>query len=307
MGEPIFGLTPEQRLAQVGVGFETDEHQSLARRLEPEPGRARTTPAQRKKRLMIYGGILTLAIAVGIVIAVLTIPDRGGGDEEGRPDPNTPAGKAYDALDRKDLDLALKILTDNKEAIANDPYGQLVLGHVHAYLNDALKAAQAYHRAIQLEPAFKTRKRMRSGLRSMAAYEKDAVLAVAALEVWFLTDDPEARDALIKAVESEDMTRRKAARPVVTRYGLHEKVNWIKSYNYDLQQEVECEDRKLVVARRRALVAPAAIPALERAIAKKGTQGKYTTKSVNACLIDDAKAAIGYLQGLKKGEPKPKP
>ncbi len=309
MGEPIFGLTPEQRLAQVGVGFETDENQSLARRLEPEHEgkRARTTPAQRKKRLMVYGGILALAIVAGILIAVLTIPKQRTDDGEDRPDPNTPAGKAYDALERTELDLALKILTDHKAEIENDPHGQLVLGHVHAYRNDTLNAVRAYHSAIQLEPAFKTRKRMRSGLRSMAAFEKNAVHAIAALEVWFLTEDPEARDALIKVVESEDMARRKAARPVIKRYGLHEQVNWIASYNYDLQQELECEDRKPVVALIRALDDPAAIPALQRAIARKGTQGKWAGRSVNTCLIDDAKAAIGYLQGLKKAEPKPKP
>jgi tetratricopeptide (TPR) repeat protein len=307
MGEPIFGLTPEQRLAQVGVGFQTDENQSLARQLEPEPKRPKTTPAQRKKRLMLYGGILGLAIVVGIVIAVLTIPKQGGEDEEGRPEPGTPAGQAYDALERTEFDLALKILTDNESAIANDPYGQLVLGHVHAYRNDTLKAARAYNRAIQLEPAFKVRKRMRSGLRAMAALEKSAVLAVAALEVWFLTDDPEARQALVKAVESEDMARRKAVRPVITRHGLHDKVNWIASFNYDLQQEIECDDRRKAVVQLRALDDPRAIPALQRAIARKITQGKLANRPFNTCLVDDAKAAIGYLEGLKKGEPKTPP
>jgi serine/threonine protein kinase len=305
MGQPIFGLTPEQRLAQAGMGFDSESNRSLAQKLEPEQRRPSTTAAQRKKRLMLYGGILGLAMVVGIAIALLTIPRRGDGDdEEERPDPKTPAGQAYDALQRTELDVALKILTDNEAAIANDPHGQLVLGHVYAYRNDNQSAVRAYLKAMQLDPAMKTRKRMRTALRTMAALEKNAAVAAAAMEVWFQTGDSEARTALIKAVVSEDMARRKAVRPVITRYNLHNEVNWIASYNYDLQQEVECEDRKEVVARLRALDDPRAIPALQQAIARKGTQGKYANKPINGCLADDAKAAVGYLLGLKKGEPK---
>ena len=306
MGQPIFGLTPEQRLAQASMGFDSESNRSLAHKLEPEPRRPTTTAAQRKKRLMLYGGILALAVVVGIAIAVLTIPKRGDGDddEEDRPDPKTPAGQAYEALQRTELDVALKILTDNEAAIANDPYGQLVLGHVYAYRNDNQGAVRAYLKAMQLDPAMKTRKRMRTALRTMAALEKNAAVAAAAMEVWFQTGDSEARTALVNAVVSEDMARRKAVRPVITRYNLHNEVNWIASYNYDLQQELECEDRKGVVARLRALDDPRAIPALQQAIARKGTQGRYANKPINGCLVDDAKAAVGYLQGLKKSEPK---
>jgi hypothetical protein len=307
MGQPIFGLTPEQRLAQAGVGFQTGE--SLARALEPEhePKRPTTTAAQKKKRLMLYGGILVLAIVAGIVIALLTIPKQSSGEgDEDRPDPSTPAGQAYDALERTELDLARKILSDNKDAIENDPHGQLVLGHLHAHHNETLPAARAYMKAMQLDPEMKTRKRMRSALRAMAA-QKNSALAATAMEVWFLTDDAEARTALVNAVVSERMDRRKAVRPLITRYKLHDEVNWIASYNYDLQQEPECEARKEVVARLRALDDPRAIEPLQRAIARKGTQGKYANRPINGCLIDDAKAAIGYLQGLKKAEPKPKP
>ena len=308
-GEAIFGLTPEQRLAQAGVpGFDSGVNQSLARELEPEleSKRAATAAAQRKKRLVLYGGILALAIVAGIVIALLTIPKQADDGEEDRPDPKTPAGQAYDALDRTELDLALQILTDNKDAIERDPYGQLVLGHLHAHRNETEPAARAYLRAMQLDPGMKKRKRMRSALRAMAA-QKDGGLAATAMEVWFLTDDPEARTALVKAAESEDMARRKAVRPVIARYKLHDEVNWIASYNYDLQQEPECEDRKEVVARLRALDDPRAVPALQRAITRKGTQGKYANRPINGCLVDDAKAAVGYLKGLEKAEPKKAP
>jgi tetratricopeptide (TPR) repeat protein len=310
MGEPIFGLTPAQRLAQAGIGFDSDSNQSLARALEPDPKRPTTTAAQKKKRLMLYGGILGVAIVVGIAIAVLTIPKRSsdGGHDEERPDPKTVAGQAYDALQRTEIDAALKLLTDDKDqikaALANDPHAQLVLGHVYATRNDTKHALEAYLKAMQLDPELKTRKRMRSALRAMAALEKNATLAADAMQVWFVTDDSEARSALVNAAVSEDMARRKAVRPVIARYKLHDEVNWIASYNYDLQQEPECDDRKEVVARLRALGDPRAIPALQQAIARKGTQGKYANKPINGCLVDDAKAAIGYLQGLKKATPK---
>jgi serine/threonine protein kinase/tetratricopeptide (TPR) repeat protein len=304
-GEPIFGLTPEQRLAQAGGGFDSGENQSLARALEPEldAKRAMTAPGQKKKRWALYGGILGLAIAAGVAIAVLTIPKDSADDDEERPDPSTPVGQAYDALERTDLDVALKILTDNKDAVENDAQGQLVLGRIYAYRNDTRGAVTAFQKAMQLDPALKTSKRMRTALRTMAALEKDAVLAVDAMNAWYRSGDEEARQALINAAQSEDMARRKAARVIVTQYNLHNEVNWVTSYSYDLQQEQLCEDRKAVVARLRSLDDPSAIPALQRAIARKGTQGKYTTKSSNSCLIDDAKAAIGYLEGLKKAEP----
>lgn len=103
------------------------------------------------------------------------------------------------------------------------------------------------------------------------------------------------------------MERRKAVRPFIDKFNLRNQVNWIASYGYDLQQEQECADRKEVVVRLRTLEDPRAIPALQRAIARKGTQGKYANLPINQCLIDDAKAAISYLEGLKKGEPQPAP
>jgi serine/threonine-protein kinase len=303
-GEPIFGLTPEQRLAQAGVpGFATDANRSLAGALEPElepAARPGTTAAQKKRRWALYGGILLLAVAAGIAVAVLTIPK--GNDDDDRPDPATPAGQAYDALERTELGAALKILTDNQKAIDSDPWGQFVLGRVQAALNNTRGAAVAFNKAMQLDPDLKTRKRMRSALRAMAKVEKDPILKVAAMEVWFQTDDPDAKAALVDAVVSETMAIRKAVRPVIQRYKLHNDVNWIASYNYDLQQELDCESRKPAVALLRALDDPRAIPALQQAIARKGTQGRYLNKPINVCLADDAKAAIAYLEALKKGE-----
>ncbi|HEU4611317.1 MAG TPA: protein kinase, partial [Kofleriaceae bacterium] len=110
-GEPMFGLTPEQRLAQA------------------KPSR---------KKWFLYGGILAAAIAIGVAIAVITAP---GGR---RLDPNTPAGQASEALERGDYAGAIRILEAKKEAIAGDPDAQLVLGHAYAAKNEPPLAIAAY-------------------------------------------------------------------------------------------------------------------------------------------------------------------
>jgi serine/threonine protein kinase len=77
-GEPIFGLTPEQRLAQVGLTDLGDRSQ-IANALEPESETSlimRTNqiakPLSRRRKWLIYGGIVAAAIIAGIVIAVVT-------------------------------------------------------------------------------------------------------------------------------------------------------------------------------------------------------------------------------------------
>ena len=67
----------------------------------------------------------------------------------------------------------------------------------------------------------------------------------------------------------------------------------------DLEQLESCEERKEAVAKLRAIGDPRAIPALERAIKRRGTSGSMRGKPINSCLIEDATQAIGYLRGLK--------
>ncbi len=58
------------------------------------------------------------------------------------------------------------------------------------------------------------------------------------------------------------------------------------------------ELRKTAVARLRALNDPRAVSALERALVRKIKSGPMRNKPYSGCLLDDAKAAIGYLKGL---------
>jgi serine/threonine-protein kinase len=300
-GEPRFGLTPEQRLAQVPAAIVADSHPSLARALEPESLPPRPAPAlARARRWPLYAGILALATAAGVAVAIATIPSTPAEDAEPRPDPATPAGQAYDAIERTDFATARRILTEHADAIERDPQGQLVLGHLASHHNDARTAVLAYLRAMQLDPTLRTHRKMRLKLRSLAQDVRRPVLAAAAMEVWLHTGDPDARAALLGAAIAEDLALRKSVRPVIQRHGLHREANWIASYGYDLQQEPDCEARRAVIPLLRALDDPRAIPALQQAIVRKGTQGRYATRPVNACLVEDARAAITYLDGLRR-------
>jgi tetratricopeptide (TPR) repeat protein len=266
-GEPIFGLTPEQRLAQV-----------------PKP----------KKRWPLYFGILAVAIAAGVGVAVWTAP----GEDKGL-DPNSPAGQASDALERGDPNKAIAIL--EKAKVENDPDAQLVLGEAYAARNETLDAVEAYRRALSLAPDLESDKKLRASLRSMAA-DKDPETVAKVFDLWVgHTKDPDARPAIANAAVSQSWDRRHAVAPVIEKYGLGDKDQWLKAYTLDLEEGETCEKRKEAVAKLRALSDPRAIEPLERAVAKKiKSGGPMRGKPYSACLIDDANAAIGYLRGLKK-------
>jgi serine/threonine protein kinase/tetratricopeptide (TPR) repeat protein len=269
-GEPIFGLTPEERLAQV----------------------------PKKRRWPLYVAILAGALGLGVAIALVTAPSSGDKEKAGEDpklDPASPAGRADEALDRGDPAAAIKILDEAKTQIANDPDAQLVLGHARAAMHESANALAAYAKALQLAPALASNNTLRANLRAFAA-DKDPDVVMNALDLWFgRTDDPAAKDALLKAVVSQAPERRHAARPVIDRYKLSDDVDWVTSYSLDLEQEQTCEKRREAVAHLRALNSPKAIGALERAVVKKQLRRNY-------CLIDDAHSAIGALKSL--GAPK---
>lgn len=264
-GEPIFGLTPEQRLAQVPP----------------------------KRRWWLYVLIAVLATGVGVGIAIWTKPA-----DENRLDPSSPAGQASEALERGDPNKAIAIL--EKAPIDKDADGQLVLGEAYAARNDTLEAIEAYRRALTLAPDVESDKKLRASLRAMAA-DKDPEVVSKAFDLWVgQTHDPEAAPAIDKAAVSQQYQRRHAVAPVIEKYKLGDGVEWLKAYTLDLEEGETCEIRKEAVAKLRALSDPRAIEPLEREIAKKIKSGPLRGKPVSACLVDDANAAIGYLRGLKK-------
>jgi serine/threonine-protein kinase len=273
-GEPIFGLTPEQRLAQV----------------------------PKKKRWPLYAGIAGAAVVVGIGIAILTAP----GSDSGKLDPSTPAGAAAEALDRGDAAHALQILDQHAAEVKNDPDAQLVAGHAHAALKQYGEALTAYAASLGMAPDTENDPKMRADLRFLAG-QKDPDLVKNAFDLWAgHTTDPEAKTALANAAVSQDLDRRHAAYPVIEKYHLAEAahVDFVSAYVLDLEQEKTCELRKQAVARLRTLSDPKAIANLQQALERRiHDKGPQYGKPYNACLLGEAKEAIGYLHGVKPKAP----
>jgi hypothetical protein len=95
-------------------------------------------------------------------------------------------------------------------------------------------------------------------------------------------------------------------RPVIDRYKLAEGVDWMVAYTYDLEQEDTCAAKKEAVEHLRALADPRGIAALERVALRRVVKSgpKPTKVYAYPCLVEDAKSAIGALNGLKaKGKP----
>jgi serine/threonine protein kinase len=305
-GEPIFGLTPEQRLA----GGRVVSDPGVAASLEPDP-RLPTVIPHVRKRLGLYLVIATCAIAIGVVGAIVTsnmTRDAAPPTPPNVPAPESPAHQANEAFEHGDVARALQILDASKAEIAADAPAQLVLGHVRASRNENGPALEAYARALTLVPAVESDERLRASLRAMTVSRTDYPVVAQAFDMWVgRTHDPEAKKALLQAAVNNDLATRKAVRPVIERTKLADQVDWLSAYSLDLVQDEPCDARKTAVANLRALGDQRAIPALQRAVVKvklvvgRGKNRKLTKTytGFNACLVDDANAAIGYLHGLK--------
>ena len=297
-GEPIFGLTPEQRLAQ-SVAAARSDASGVAGALEPDDTRAATRPRLKepssRRQWLIYAGIAATAVTAGVVIAIVTAsPSR----DDNELDPDSAAGMAKAALDRGDPAKAVSILEGNKVAIANDPMAQLLLGHAHAARHTSEPSLVAYGRALELDPQLETDAQLRAGLRAMAS-DADVRVGAVAFELWVArTSDPAAKPALRDAAIGENLARRHALRPVVERLHLSDEVDWLVAYSRDLDDEATCELRREAVAKLRALNDRRAVPAIERAVVRKIKSGSLRGKPYSPCLLGDAKAAIAYLKNL---------
>ncbi len=316
-GQPIFGLSPEQRRAGASVAFEAAKDGGVANALEPEP-RAATIVPRLRKRLGLYLVIATCAIAIGVVVAIITA-NASRDEPVVALDPATPAGAANTALEHGDPSRALQILEANQATIGTDAKAQLVLGHVRASRNESGLALAAYEQALKLDPDLEHDDKLRAALRAMAGATHDYAVVAQAFDLWVArTTDPEAKKLLLLGATHDDMARRRAMRPVIERRKLADQVDWLKAYSLDLEQDTPCRARREAVSKLRALGDPRAVPALQRANTKVSRPGFYGTKRIkdlkladgklaewrlndlrlNDCLSEDATAAIGYLRGL---------
>jgi tetratricopeptide (TPR) repeat protein len=289
-GMPVFGLTPEQRLA----GASTPPAVSAL-----EPARPVSEVPQLRRRFGLYLVIATCAIAIGVAGAVITA--NLSRSNAAALDPATPAGAAAAALAQGDPARALQILDASKAVIAGDANAQLVLGHVRASRNENQLALAAYDRALTLNPELEADDRLRAALRTMAGSTQDYEVVAHAFDLWVgRTDDGEARKLLRVSAVHDDLARRKAVRPVIERQRLGDNVDWLRVYSLDLQQEPTCELRRAAVAKLRALGDARAVTALERALVPTSRTPSYRGRKLNECLAEDASAAIGFLRGLSR-------
>ncbi|MBK9030324.1 MAG: protein kinase [Myxococcales bacterium] len=258
------------------------------------------TVVRRPPRAALATLILVAAAAAGILLALAL--RKPAPPAQAKPPPETIAGKAAAQLDVGDAAGAIKAIEAGKKAAASDPQAQLQLGHAYAFQRKNADALTAYKRALELDPTVATDPRRNGELRAnVAAIVSDTDGAAAVAGLMFQRDqlgDDAATDKLIAWAGGDDAARRAAAVPLVTKLGLGDRVDWQQSYRFDLEQGELCAQRKPAVAKLRTLGDPAAIPVLQKALVRLGTVGKWKGKNVNACLVDDAKAAITYLKGL---------
>ncbi|MCX5744147.1 MAG: protein kinase, partial [Proteobacteria bacterium] len=178
-GEPIFGLTPEQRLAGTTP--------PAAAPVVAVP------PPAKKKRWPLYAGIVGLAVVVGIVIAIATSPRR-----HAAVDTNSPAGRAQQLFDQGSLEQAIELVERGGVALRTDAAAQLVLGNAYAARGQRKDALAAYDRTLRLAPELETDQTLRASLRGMTAPDvKDLAMLVEAFDLWIgHTQDPAARTQL---------------------------------------------------------------------------------------------------------------
>ncbi len=169
-GEPIFGLTPEQRLGQAAKPATAVPH---AMAIE-----ATDATRARRKRWPIYATIGGIAIAAGIAIAVVTQRHAGAASEQ-----SPAATAATEAMERGDVDGAIQLLAKQGSAIAQDAPAQRILGHAHAARSNYGDALAAYARALGLDASLEADPELRADLRTMAA-NKDPVVVAQAFDLW---------------------------------------------------------------------------------------------------------------------------
>jgi serine/threonine protein kinase/tetratricopeptide (TPR) repeat protein len=279
-------VLPGQR-ATTGIGW-----------LAPTRERIRVIATKHRRRLPLIAAVAGLAVLLIVGMIVL------GGDDDAAP--SAPASEIADnaagKLEQGDPAAAIKALEAAKDEIADDPQAQLQLGHAHAAKRNNVAALAAYERALALDAALAGDAAMRANLAAIAN-DKDGVAAVGALTISIQQGKDEGARAKLAEMASThaDMKTRNAAAARATELGLGERVDWMASYTLDLVQGDTCKIRKEAVAKLRALGDPRAVPALEKAKIKKSKPRSKVNQ--NACLVDDAKAAVVYLKGLAATQP----
>jgi eukaryotic-like serine/threonine-protein kinase len=249
--------------------------------------------SRRPPRAALATLILVAAAAVGILGALALRSPRKA--TLAKPPPATLAGKAAAQREQGDFAGAIKAIEAGKKAAAIDPLAQLQLGHANAAQRSNALAVAAYRRAVELDPSQAGDPEMRANLTAIIGDTDGPAAVDALLFADQVLHDPAAIDQLIAMASGDGMGRRAAAIPAITKLGIGNRVDWLTSYTRDLQEGELCANRKPAIAKLRSLGDARAVAALNTSLVRLGTVGKFKDKNVNQCLVDDAKAAITYL------------
>ncbi len=125
---------------------------------------------------------------------------------------------------------------------------------------------------------------------AMTAY-RDALAADPSL-----AGDETLRRNIDRAATSKSRSARQLAQAMAEQYDMRADVDLRKSYELDLTSG-SCAERRRAIPKLRELGDKKAIRALESAKYRKGGS-RFDRKNLNACLVDDAKAAIEHLESL---------
>jgi hypothetical protein len=220
------------------------------------------------------------------------------------PDSHSPEIKEAAAIlaQGRPLD-AVSFLMEHYEAVRDEPYAQMVLGHAQASAQRNILALAAYGKAVKFEPKLAKDKVMRTNVELMLSKKAPGVVdaALALLGTLYEAGDWAAADQLVDLASSSKAPRRRhTALEVADEVGLGHRVDRVSSYALDLEQGETCEIRKDAVGKLRALGDKEAIPHLRKARTRVRTQGGLVKRKVNtnACLKTAANEAIRYLQSL---------
>ncbi|HKE18950.1 MAG TPA: protein kinase [Kofleriaceae bacterium] len=213
------------------------------------------------------------------------------------------AERAERTLVEGDPGLAIQQLTQTPEALAGDAQAQLQLGNAHAARSEYEKALAAYSSALQLDPSLLSDERLRANLRLMID-DDGPVLIDAARILAQLGRDEDARARIVELAAARDRTMRRRAFALAEELGLGDRIDRLKSFTLDLQQETTCPRRRDAVTKLRALGDRRALEPLQEALARSSRSKRHKhRRDPNACLRQHAEDAVRYFESLAPPTP----
>ncbi len=269
----------------------------------PQPTAHRSSAWHRLRAIPAYVRWAASALAATVLAVTIAWCASKPGTQKTA---NSVEEQAQNALAHGDAPQAIELI-EKTQNFNRDASLLMILGHARSTKRDSSKALDAYQQALDLVPGRETDPTLRANLIVLLG-DKDHEIVSRALTLLITRTKTEDRiERLVELARSDSLDRRQTARQVADSTNLLAKLDLVSMYALDLDQETTCERRRDVVAKLRAVGDPKAIPVLERAKIKIGRVGNFRNKPMNACLVDDADAAIAYLATLAASEPTPAP